>query len=73
MEELLGKVSDQIIQSCHVFILHVEHDESRNNLWKKSPEKLCEAIAECLKLRETFVDNYKCGSFLFSVVVLDAD
>ncbi len=60
MEDLLSKICDQLLQACHAHIVHVEYEETRGNLWKKSPEKVRAAIAECQQLRDAFHDNYRC-------------
>lgn len=59
MEDLLSKISDQLLQACHVHIVHVEYEETRGNLWKKSPESVRAAIAECQQLHDVFVDHYR--------------
>ena len=56
----MGRLSEQVLQVCHVYIINVEFEDSRSNLWKKTPEKLCAAIQECLQLREVYIDNFKC-------------
>ena len=59
MEDLLVKITLQLITACKNHILAVQGEATGNRLWEKDPQQLVAALDASLKLNEAYQEQYR--------------
>jgi dynein heavy chain, axonemal len=59
MTDLFVRITNQMIQNCQTWILSLEEDDTRDDLWKKSPVPLVRRFQDCIDLNKAYQETYR--------------
>ena len=59
MTDLFMRITNQMIIACRKWVLGLESDTTRDDLWKKSPRALVERLQDCIDLNKAYQETYR--------------
>lgn len=59
MTDLFVKITYALIDRCSAYVIALEYDDYKDNLWKKNPAALLPRLEECLQVNELYQETFR--------------